>query len=138
MQQTLTNELFWLALTVFMTGLFWVPYILNWIIEKGVVDAVWNPTEFDHSSPKAQWALRMLKAHENAVENLVIFTPLIFLLHITEISTAATVSASMVYFFARLLHFVAFTLAIPLLRVATFLVGFGSQSVLAVALLKAI
>lgn len=138
MQQTLTSELFWLAMTVFMTGLFWVPYIVNWILEKGVVEALWNPAAYDHSAPRAGWAARMLQAHQNAVENLVIFIPLVLLLHIADVSTPATVTACMVYFFARLGHYLVFTFAIPFLRVATFLVGFAAQVVLALALLKAL
>ena len=32
-------ELFWLALTATMTGLFWIPYILNRAVQRGVPGA---------------------------------------------------------------------------------------------------
>ncbi len=32
------------------------------------------------TTPKAKWARRMMKAHRNAVENLVIFAPLVLAL----------------------------------------------------------
>ncbi|VAW76279.1 hypothetical protein MNBD_GAMMA13-652 [hydrothermal vent metagenome] len=135
MDAIMTTELYWLTLTIGMTALFWVPYILNWIMEHGMVAALWNPKEYDHTQPKAAWALRMLRAHENAVENLVIFAPLVLILHAMEISTAATATASMVYFTARAAHFWVFAFAIPSLRVLTFLVGFGAQMVLVLTLL---
>ncbi len=135
MNQIITTELYWLTLTSLMTALFWVPYILNWVVEHGIIAALWNAKEYDHSEPGAAWALRMLRAHENAVENLVIFAPLVLTLHVLEISTAATATASVVYFAARAVHFLAFTFAVPLLRVLTFTVGFGAQMVLALTLL---
>ena len=33
MKPVLTPELYWLVLTILMTGLFWVPYILQRILE---------------------------------------------------------------------------------------------------------
>ncbi len=136
MQETLTAELFWLAMTVLMTALFWVPYILNRMKEQGVWNALWDPQ--GHTKAEAPWAQRMMRAHENAVENLVIFTPLVLALHMTGLSTSATAGACMVYFCARAAHFVLFTFAIPLLRVVTFLVGFFAQMVLGLTLLGVI
>jgi len=132
----LSGELFWLTATTTMTALLWLPYITNWIVEKGFVAAIWNPTEYDHSQARAAWARRMLKAHENATENLAVFAPLVLILHAVNFSTPVTLKACAVYFTARLVHVVAFTLAIPALRVISFLVGFGAQMVLAWAILS--
>ena len=132
---TLPPELFWLTLTTLMTALFWVPYIINWMIEQGVVKAVWDPDDYDHSRPRAAWAVRMFQAHQNAVENLVIFAPLVLTLHALGISTDITVTACAVYFWARAAHFLVFTFAVPLLRVLTFATAFGAQVVLGLVLL---
>ena len=35
MHATMTPELYWLVLTSAMTGLLWVPYIVNRVIELG-------------------------------------------------------------------------------------------------------
>ncbi len=67
----LTTELYWLTVTLLMTALFWVPYIINRIIEHGLVPAFTEP-EGVTASRKA-WANRMMRAYVNAVENLVIF-----------------------------------------------------------------
>jgi uncharacterized MAPEG superfamily protein len=76
----------------------------------------------------------MMRAHKNAVENLVVFAPLVLALHVAGVSTLATVSASMTYFLARAAHYLIFTFGLPLLRVVAFLIGFGCQMVLAASL----
>lgn len=81
------------------------------------------------------WAQRMMDAHVNAVENLVIFAPLVLLIQITGLNSTTTTNACIIYFFARLVHYIAFAFAVPLLRVITFLVGFGMQTILALTLL---
>ena len=128
-------ELFWLALTATITGLFWMPYVLNRMLEIGVLGAMGNPTA--DAAPKAAWAERMTHAHANAVENLVIFAPLVLILAIADISTPATVAACQLYFFARIAHFVIYTLGIPFLRTIAFIAGFVAQMTLAVAILGA-
>jgi len=128
----MTTELYWLVLTLIMTALFWIPYILNRMMEQGILNALWDPC--GKTQTEVAWADRMMKAHSNAVENLVIFSPLVIALHIIGMNTPATATATMVFFFTRLAHFVVFTFAIPLLRVVTFLVGFAAQMVLAFTL----
>ena len=64
----MSREIFWLVLTVAMTGLFWVPYILDRIMVRGLVGAIANPGPTDKQ--QSAWARRMMAAHTNAVENL--------------------------------------------------------------------
>lgn len=130
------TELLWLTLTTTMTAMFWIPYILNRIVENGLWGALRNPN-FDEP-PKAEWAGRMMHAHTNAVENLVIFAPLVLMLSVTGISTPATVWASIVYFLVRAAHFVVYTLGVPFFRTVLFLTGFAAQMTVALTLLKVI
>lgn len=116
-----------------MTSLFWVPYIINRMIELGILTAIWD--RYGVTDTKKDWANRMMQAHDNAIENLAIFAPLVILIHITGMNSTATESVCIVYFFARLTHYFAFTFAVPLLRVITFLIGFGMQAILALTLL---
>jgi uncharacterized MAPEG superfamily protein len=136
MSEKLNIELFWLVMTVLMTALFWVPYIVNRMKEQGVGAALWDPQ--GHTRAQARWAERMMRAHENAVENLIIFAPLVLALQVLDISTSVTAGACAAYFFARAVHFVVFTFAVPLLRVVAFLVGFFCQMVLVLTLLGVI
>ncbi len=129
----MSTEIYWLTLTALMTALFWAPYILNRFYEIGILPAVLNPNIDE--APKATWAQRMMSAHKNAVENLVVFAPLAIAVHLTGMSTELTATAVKVYFFARLIHFVVYSLGVPLMRTVTFLIGFACQMVLALSLL---
>ena len=130
----MTPELFWLTLTVILTGLLWVPYILNRVAVRGVLGSMANPSRGD--KPHAEWAARLMFAHDNAIENLVVFAPLVLILTELDYSTKWTVYATAVYFWARLAHLVVYTLGIPVFRTLAFTVGFLAQAVLALAIFK--
>ena len=133
MNTPLSTELYWLAMTIIMTSIFWMPYIINRMLEQGIFSALWD--RFGITATKTEWANRMMQAHSNAIENLAIFAPLVILIQLTGMNSSTTALACMVYFFARLIHFVVFTFAIPLFRVVSFLVGFGAQMMLALTLI---
>jgi uncharacterized MAPEG superfamily protein len=132
----MTPELFWLTLTVILTGLLWVFYILNRISVRGLSGAMANPSRDD--KPHAQWATRLMFAHDNAVENLVIFAPLVLILAQLDYSTKWTVYATAVYFWARVAHLIVYTLGIPVFRTLAFAVGFFAQVVLVLAIFKVV
>jgi len=127
----MTKELMWLTLTVIITGLVWVPYILDRIMVRGVMGAMANPSRRD--KPQSEWAQRLYFAHTNAVENLIIFAPLVLILDALGHSSTATVAACAVYFWARLAHIIVYTLGVPVLRTLAFTVGFAAQVVLVLA-----
>jgi uncharacterized MAPEG superfamily protein len=128
----MTRELFWLTLTVILTGLLWVPYVLNRCQVRGLTGAMANPSRND--KPHAEWATRLMFAHDNAVENLIIFAPLVLILNAIDYSTKLTVLACAVYFWARLAHLIVYTLGLPVFRTLAFTVGFLAQAVLALAI----
>jgi uncharacterized MAPEG superfamily protein len=130
----MTPELFWLSLTVILTGLLWVPYILNRLLVRGLLGAMANPTR--DAKPHAPWATRLMFSHDNAVENLVIFAPLVLILAQLDYSTKWTVYACAVYFWARVAHLIVYTLGLPVFRTLAFTVGFLAQVVLALAIFK--
>jgi uncharacterized MAPEG superfamily protein len=130
----MTRELFWLALTVILTGLLWIPYVLNRIQVRSLSGAMANPSRGD--KPLAPWATRLMFAHDNAVENLVIFATLVLILNAIDYSTTSTALACAVFFWARLAHIIVYTLGLPVFRTAAFTVGFLAQAVLALAIFK--
>ncbi len=130
----LTPELFWLTLTVILTGLLWIPYVLNRILVRGLFGAMANPTR--SAAPHSEWATRLMFAHDNAVENLMVFAPLVLILAQIDYSTKWTVYACMVYFWARVAHLIVYTLGLPVFRTLAFAVGVGAQVVLALAIFK--
>jgi len=120
----MTIELQYLAWVTLFTALMWVPYILNLISVRGLADAVGYP---DNPKPLAPWAGRMKAAHANAVENLVVFAALVLIAHALGISNETTVMAAVVYFWARVVHFAAYTFRIPWVRTLAFVAGFACQ-----------
>ena len=126
------TELLYLVLVTTFTAIIWIPYILDRIAVWGLMDAVGYP---EKPKPQSPWATRMMAAHENAVENLVVFGALVLAAHAAGVSNSATVLACAVYFWARVVHLLAYTFAVPWVRTLAFAVGFGSQVTLAWQLL---
>lgn len=127
----MTREVLWLTLTVILTGVLWIPYILDRIMVRGVIGAMANPSRND--KPQSPWAQRLYFAHTNAVENLVVFAALVLILDTQGHSTMSTVIACAVYFWARLAHVIVYVLGVPVLRTLAFTVGFLAQAALALA-----
>lgn len=125
-------EIFWLTLSVIAVALMWLPHILQMIVQEGLIAAVWDPTR--ETPHKATWAQRARRAHGNAVENIAVFAPLVLLVVLSDHATGTTAIAAAVYFFARLVHFVVYALAVPVVRVLAFLTGWGATMVQAFAL----
>lgn len=129
----MTTELYWLILTLVLTGLLWVPYILQLIVQQGVVTAIWDPT--GAHPHEADWAIRAKRAHTNAVENIAVFAPLVILVEMQGLNGGITETAAIVFFFARFAHFFIYMAALPVIRTIVFVIGFGCQMVMAGRLL---
>ncbi len=122
------TELLYLVLTTTLTGLIWIPYIIDRIAVWGLTTAVGYP---ENPKPQSPWARRMMAAHENAVENLVVFAGLVLVAHALGISNSATATACVMYFWARVVHLAAYTFAVPWVRTLAFAVGFLAYMTLA-------
>jgi uncharacterized MAPEG superfamily protein len=132
----MTRELFWLTWTVILTGILWIPYIINRSKVRGLMGSMANPSRGD--KPHAPWATRLMFAHDNAVENLVIFAPLVLILNALDYSTTWTAIAAAVFFWARVAHVIVYTLGLPVFRTAAFTVGFLAQLVLVLGIFKVV
>ncbi len=131
--ETLTTELYWLTLTILMTSLMWLPYIISRMLEQGTGFALWDPQ--GETKTDIAWAERMIRAHKNATENLIIFAPLVLILQLTQLTNELTALACMIYFFSRLTHYIVFSFGIPVIRILTFMVSVVAQLILAFTLL---
>lgn len=115
------TDLHWLAATCAMVALFWLPYVLNGMGVRGVVAMMGNPSPDD--KPLSGWAIRAHAAHDNAVENLVLFAPLLLAAHALGLSGGTTLAMAQLFFAARLAHYVVYTLGIPVARTLAFTAG---------------
>lgn len=128
----MTPELTSLTWVAALAAIMWIPYVLNTITVRGLVDAVGYP---ENPAPLAPWAQRMKAAHYNSVENLVLFATLVLVAHAAGVSNATTVLVCQVYFWARVVHLVSYTLGIPWVRTLSFVVGWISCVALIVELI---
>lgn len=130
----LSSELYWLTLTILLTITLWVPYIVNRFRELGPPTFSWFPPVT--SPAKAVWAERAIMAHRNAVENLIVFAPLVIMIYLTQNGNAVTDLACILYFYARCGHYLICVFGFPIIiRTIVFLVGLICQITLVVSLL---
>ncbi len=128
----MSADVYYLGWTALLTALLWIPYILNRFAVRGLADTVGYP---EQPAPQAPWAERAQHAHANAVENLVVFAALVLAAHAVGASSGVTAAASLVYFWARVAHYVVYALALPWLRTLAFAVGWVCQLAVAWELL---
>ena len=129
----LTPELFDLCLAVTMTALMWVPYTVARITTRGLVLSLGNPDPSLPADPA--WAERSRRAHVNAVENLVVFAPLVIIAALVGDSTAGTLFAVRLYLGARLVHYLVYSAGIPVIRTLAFVAGWLATLIFAANLL---
>ena len=119
----MSTELYWLAITGIMASLLWLPYMMNRTQVRGTMAALGNPgpDTLRHS----EWAERLMAAHRNLTENLLVFAIAVFLIETLTLGTAQTAVAAKLFFFARLAHFILQALGVPVLRSVVFIIGWG-------------
>lgn len=128
----MTSELLSLVWVTALTAVLWMPYTMNMIVVRGLMDTVGYPTD---PKPLAAWAEKLKRAHYNAVENLVVFAALVLVANAAGISNETTVLACSVYFWARLAHALAYTFGIPWVRTLAFVTGFACQAAIVLQLI---
>jgi uncharacterized MAPEG superfamily protein len=126
------TEIQYLVYVTALTGLMWVPYVLDRFVTWGIGDTVGYPAQ---PKPQSPWAERLLKAHRNAVENLVVFAALVLAANAVGASGPAVADAAVLYFWSRVVHVLAYTFAVPWLRTLGFLGGFAAQAIVACQIL---
>jgi uncharacterized MAPEG superfamily protein len=134
MKDRAMKSLHWLALTALMTGLMSLPYVTGRIGAIGLTGAMANPTG-ELVAKQPEWVRRGRAAHYNAVENLVVFGTLVLIAQDMNLAARpSVVFASALYFFARLAHYVIYSMGVPGLRTAAWGVGFAATLIVSWAI----
>ena len=121
------TALHWLALAVCLTALLWIPYVLARMVTDGVWAVLDNPRS---DADPTGWAARAAAAHRNAVENLVLFGPAVGIALVRGMDDSPiVVGAAAAYFGFRAVHYVVYTLGVPVLRTLTFAGGWAATLV---------
>ena len=116
----MTTDLKMLAWTAGFTALLWLPYILARLMTSGLIPTL---TYMADSDPLPAWAQRAKKAHYNAIENLVPFAAIVLVAHLAGAANGTTALWAVIYFWARVVHYIGFTAGVPFVRTLTFAVG---------------
>jgi uncharacterized MAPEG superfamily protein len=114
--------LHWLAASCLLTALIWLPYGLELIVHQGLMTAMGNRESLRAFAP---WAGRLRRAHANAVENLVVFAAILLVAHAVGGRGEITAAAAQIYFWARLVHVLAYAAGIVVVRTFAFVAGWG-------------
>jgi len=130
----MTIELYWLTLTALMTALFWLTYVVDRMVVRGLWATIADRKP-EGGGAHSLWAQRAIRAHANAIENLVVFAAAVLVAHAANVSTPLTRAAAATYFFARVAHFLVYAAGVPLLRTLSFTVGWLAQLAILAAIL---
>ena len=130
----MSTELYYLTLAIFLHLFMWIPYVLDRVMTRGMIATLSYPAD---PAPQSGWATRLRLAHANSTESLIPFAAVLLVAEVTGVEGAVLATASMSYFWARVVHAVAYTLAIPFIRTVAFVVGFLSTVAIAWACLVA-
>lgn len=124
----MTPELSYLAWATVLTTLIRIPWMVNKVAKRGLGAVSRYPRD---SEPLSPWAHRLWVAHEDAIDNLVVFGILIGVLHAAGHSSTATVLAAALYFWARLVHVLVYAFAVPWVKTAAHVAGYAAILTLA-------
>ncbi len=133
----MTREIFWLTLTVVLTGLLWVPYILDRIRVRGLMGA--------HGQSRSPGTSRNRPGRSGSISPIPMRSTIwccsrrwcSFSIR-RSVSTDLTAAACAVYFWARLAHAVVYTAGIKVLRTLSFAVGWAACAVLVLAIFRVV
>jgi uncharacterized MAPEG superfamily protein len=116
----MSTDLKMLAWTAALTLVLWLPYILSRMMTEGAAATL---SYMADSKPLSPWAERARKAHYNAVENLAPFAALVLVANMTATANGTTATAAVVYFWARVAHYIGHISGLPYVRTLTFTIG---------------
>ena len=116
----MNTDLLYLTLSAGLCAVLWIPYIVSRTLTWGLADAMGYP---ENPSELPAWARRATRVHENMVENLAPFAALVLVAQIAGAASETTALGALLFFWARVVHAVVFTLGIPWLRTLSFVVA---------------
>jgi len=120
----LTTDLKMLIATATLALLSFMPYFIAYIKCWGITGIVGNR---ENLPTLPLWAQRALNAHANLTENLVHFSVLVIVAHITTVSNDITAMGATLFFWARVAYLGIYVAGIPWLRTMAFMAGWVGE-----------
>ena len=135
------TALYYLALSGALTILLWTPYILGRLFLWGLPAFLNNYPDKDFPAQQPEppiWMQRAMRAHLNMVETMPAFIAVVvsaFLLQ-GNAEVGATVGMwAQIFFYARVIHPIVYTLGVPYLRTPVYLVSWLAILMIAATIL---
>lgn len=120
----------YVALAGVFTVLMWVPYIIARLAVWGLKDFVTNyPQGFPATEPEPPlWAQRAKRAHLNMVETLPAFIAVVIAAAFLpdRVDGDFVGHWAMIFYYARVVHYIVYSLGIPFLRTPSYLVSWAA------------
>ncbi len=113
-------ELVYLVAACVLSLVMWAPYILGRLSAWGLIETMGYP---QRELPQPEWAVRMKRAHANLTENLVPFAGLVLVANTAGLTNETTALGAMIFFWARVVHAIVYTLGVPFVRTLSFAAG---------------
>lgn len=124
----MNTELKMLLASAILALIHFLPYMMAYIKHWGMTIAVGNR---ENLPPLPAWANRSIRAHRNMTENLVHFTAIIVVAQFSGIANEITALGATLFFYARALYLIIYTLGIPWVRTLVFMVGVIGEAMIA-------
>ena len=131
MDATLSPDLMYLAWSAALAAVLWVPYIIERVLNQGLVQAVGYP---DNPPEPAKWAQRAQRAHLNLLENLPIFAALVLVAHLAGAADETSALGATLFFWARLVQALVMLAGVPWVRTLAFVVSWIGMVLVFVAI----
>lgn len=129
--------LFWLALTALLTTLQTLPYVIERIARVGLGNALTHNKQSGHADSNQpseeipHWAKRAYRGHKNSVDNLLVIAILALVAVASGKTNDIMTTSMMIYFYARVIHYIVYILGVPVIRTLVFFVGLGAMFTIA-------
>lgn len=133
------QAIYYLALAGILTVLMWTPYIVARLFVWGPLAFLNNyPEGFPATEPEPPlWAQRAKRAHLNMVETMPAFVAVIAAaVFMGEGADGASIGHwAMIFVYARIVHYLVYTLGVPFLRTPTYLVSWAAILMIGIQLI---
>lgn len=118
----------YVGMAAMLTVLLWAPYVVARMISWGIPAFLHNyPEGFPVDAGRQPlWAARAQRAHLNLVETLPAFIGVVLAAAISGADAAAVATGAAVFFWARVVHAVVYTLGVPYVRTPVYLVSWAA------------
>ena len=127
----LTTDLKMLIATATLALLSFMPYFIAYIKYWGIAGIVGNR---ENLPALPRWAQRAQAAHANLTENLVHFSVLVIVAHVTAANNEITAMGASLFFWARIAYLVIYIAGIPWLRTVAFMAGWVGEFMILIQL----